>query len=75
MSCFPQFGLSNQLEQSESLESCTYPPKGVQVYENVPVDQTTVDGVGRPVIHKSAYQQATGEAVYIDDIPTRKGQI
>lgn len=31
--------------------------------------QSEVDPIGRPIIHKSAYKQTTGEAVYVDDLP------
>ena len=45
------------------------------MYESVPPEQAIHDSVGRPIVHRAAYQQATGEAVYIDDIPERKGEI
>ena len=32
-----------------------------------------MDAVGRPVVHVSAMKQATGEAVYIDDMPLQEG--
>ena len=40
-----------------------------QVFEQVPEGQQQIDPVGRPVCHRSALKQATGEAVYCDDIP------
>lgn len=31
--------------------------------------QTEEDPIGRPLVHASAFKQATGEAVYVDDLP------
>lgn len=31
--------------------------------------QSSIDLIGRPIIHNSAYKQASGEAQYCDDIP------
>ena len=39
------------------------------MYEEVPQDQPESDALRRPVIHRSAKQQATGEALYVDDTP------
>lgn len=33
------------------------------------------DPVGRPTMHLSAISQATGEAVYCDDIPRMDGEL
>uniref|UniRef100_A0AAR2K4L4 Xanthine dehydrogenase/oxidase n=1 Tax=Pygocentrus nattereri TaxID=42514 RepID=A0AAR2K4L4_PYGNA len=44
-------------------------PTSVQLYQAVPPGQSTDDMVGRPIMHLSALKQATGEAVYCDDIP------
>ena len=41
----------------------------------MPSGQPTSDAVGRPDQHKSASQQATGEAVYCDDMPKIDGKI
>lgn len=30
--------------------------------------------VGQPMVHLSAFKQTTGEAIYVDDMPTYKGQ-
>ena len=46
---------------------------GVQLYEKTDEGQLAVDAVGRPVVHVSAVKQATGEAVYIDDMPPLEG--
>ena len=45
------------------------PLRGAQLYEIVPKDQNENDPLRRPLKHRSADKQATGEAVYIDDIP------
>ena len=39
----------------------------------MPQDQPAHDVVGRPVPHLAADRQATGEAVYIDDMPNFAG--
>ncbi|PNF38422.1 Xanthine dehydrogenase, partial [Cryptotermes secundus] len=44
-------------------------PKSSQYFQVVPADQKDTDLVGRPIVHKSAFKQATGEAVYCDDMP------
>uniref|UniRef100_A0A673L1Q2 Aldehyde oxidase 3-like n=1 Tax=Sinocyclocheilus rhinocerous TaxID=307959 RepID=A0A673L1Q2_9TELE len=41
----------------------------------VPETQSSSDPVGRPNVHQAALQQATGEAVYYDDIPSVKGEL
>ena len=43
-------------------------PKSSQYFQEVPKDQNTTDLVGRPMVHLSALKQATGEAIYCDDI-------
>ncbi|KAF5279183.1 hypothetical protein FQR65_LT03430 [Abscondita terminalis] len=43
-------------------------PKSSQIYE-VFEDKKERTVVGKPLVHKSAFNQATGEAVYVDDIP------
>ena len=48
--------------------------QGIQVYEDVSSQQTEFDAVGRPVMHQSALKQATGEAVYCDDMPHLSGK-
>lgn len=32
-------------------------------------DQESHDLIGRPIVHASAFKQATGEALYCDDMP------
>ena len=45
------------------------PTKTLQVLTEVPADQKSSDPVGRALPHESAYQHATGEAKFTDDIP------
>ncbi|CAI8021900.1 Xanthine dehydrogenase/oxidase [Geodia barretti] len=46
-----------------------------QGFQRVPCDQKAEDMVGRPVMHLSAPQQATGEARYLDDVPRLEGEL
>ncbi|XP_041469067.1 xanthine dehydrogenase/oxidase-like [Lytechinus variegatus] len=46
-----------------------------QFYQEVAPGQPSQDPVGRPLVHKSAYKQTTGEAVYIDDMPSIAGEL
>ncbi|XP_058474041.1 aldehyde oxidase 6 isoform X1 [Solea solea] len=48
---------------------------GLQEFQNVSKDQSNQDSVGRPIMHRSAISQATGEAVYCDDIPRTEGEL
>ena len=43
--------------------------KSSQYFTVVPKTQEKTDALQRPVVHASAYKQATGEATYCDDIP------
>ncbi|XP_022094633.1 xanthine dehydrogenase/oxidase-like [Acanthaster planci] len=52
-----------------------HPAMGVQMYQEVPPGQPESDAVGRPLTHQSALKQATGEALYVDDLPTIKGEL
>ncbi|XP_060922759.1 aldehyde oxidase 1-like [Limanda limanda] len=47
----------------------------LQEFQHVPKDQNNQDPVGRPIMHRSAISQATGEAVYCDDIPRTDGEL
>ncbi|KAL0116975.1 hypothetical protein PUN28_010089 [Cardiocondyla obscurior] len=44
-------------------------PKSSQYYHVVPKNQDSHDLIGRPIVHASAFKQASGEAIYCDDIP------
>nr|XP_055027656.1 xanthine dehydrogenase/oxidase isoform X1 [Misgurnus anguillicaudatus] len=50
-------------------------PSSVQLYQAVPPDQSGDDVVGQPIMHLSALKQATGEAVYCDDIPCYENEL
>lgn len=53
----------------------TLEPKSTQFFEKVPDNQVNTDPVGRTNIHMSAYKQATGEAIYIDDMPKWENEL
>ncbi|XP_057685582.1 xanthine dehydrogenase/oxidase isoform X2 [Corythoichthys intestinalis] len=50
-------------------------PSSVQIYQEVPPSQNQDDVLGHPVMHLSALKQATGEAVYCDDIPLFENEV
>ncbi|XP_070786572.1 xanthine dehydrogenase/oxidase isoform X1 [Enoplosus armatus] len=50
-------------------------PSSVQVYQAVPEGRSQDDTVGRPMMHLSALKQATGEAVYCDDVPLYENEL
>nr|DBA27333.1 TPA: hypothetical protein GDO54_011493 [Pyxicephalus adspersus] len=50
-------------------------PSSVQLFQEVPAGQNPEDFVGRPIMHLSAMKQATGEAVYCDDIPHYENEL
>lgn len=45
------------------------------VLQAVPEGRSQDDVVGRPVMHLSALKQATGEAIYCDDIPQYENEL
>ncbi|XP_062303168.1 aldehyde oxidase 6 isoform X1 [Osmerus eperlanus] len=47
----------------------------LQEFQAVAGGQEGQDLVGRPIMHRSAISQATGEAVYCDDMPKRDGEL
>ncbi|XP_067356858.1 aldehyde oxidase 6 isoform X3 [Channa argus] len=47
----------------------------LQEFQHVSKDQSNQDPVGRPIMHRSAISQATGEAVYCDDMPRTDGEL
>ncbi|XP_008831523.1 aldehyde oxidase 4 isoform X2 [Nannospalax galili] len=44
-------------------------PQGIQMFQCVDPKQPQQDPVGHPVMHQSAIKHATGEAVFVDDMP------
>lgn len=59
-----------QRERSGALQFHTLEPKSCQIYQ-LPEAGSNAAGsaLGQPQVHVSAFKQATGEAVYIDDMP------
>ncbi|XP_059183974.1 aldehyde oxidase 6 isoform X2 [Centropristis striata] len=47
----------------------------LQEFQHVSEGQSDQDPVGRPIMHRSAISQATGEAVYCDDMPHTDGEL
>lgn len=62
-------------ERSGSKLFHTLTPKSSQVFERVPDSQLPGDPVGKPMVHASAFKQATGEAVYCDDLPKFENEL
>ncbi|XP_042260124.1 xanthine dehydrogenase/oxidase isoform X3 [Thunnus maccoyii] len=50
-------------------------PTSVQIYQAVPEGRSQDDVVGRPMMHLSALKQATGEAIYCDDVPLYENEL
>ncbi|KAG7502397.1 hypothetical protein JOB18_018848 [Solea senegalensis] len=50
-------------------------PSSVQIYQALPEGQSKNDVVGRPIMHLAAMKQATGEAVYCDDLPLYENEL
>ncbi|XP_041834296.1 xanthine dehydrogenase/oxidase-like [Melanotaenia boesemani] len=50
-------------------------PSSIQIYQAVPEEQKQDDVVGRPMMHLSAMKQATGEAIYCDDVPLYENEL
>ncbi|XP_051780208.1 xanthine dehydrogenase/oxidase isoform X1 [Erpetoichthys calabaricus] len=51
------------------------PISSVQLFQAVPPGQEIDDVVGRPLVHLSALKQATGEAIYCDDMPRFQNEL
>ncbi|CAH1710177.1 unnamed protein product [Chironomus riparius] len=79
--------ISNELEKSMDLKILedrdrsgiegfhTLTPKSSQLFEKVSTDKPTIDPIYRPTPHNSAFKQATGEAMYIDDMPRHDNEL
>ncbi|TRY88303.1 hypothetical protein DNTS_016695 [Danionella cerebrum] len=50
-------------------------PSSVQLYQAVPPGHNSDDVIGHPIMHLSALKQATGEAVYCDDMPCYENEL
>uniref|UniRef100_A0A8C2D390 Aldehyde oxidase 6 n=1 Tax=Cyprinus carpio TaxID=7962 RepID=A0A8C2D390_CYPCA len=82
LSLFFKFNLLDvtQVEIPQKMQSAIQPlPKhiqpGYQEFQNVLEGQSAQDPVGRPMMHRTALSQATGEAVYCDDLPQTDGEL
>ncbi|XP_074187956.1 xanthine dehydrogenase/oxidase isoform X2 [Rhinolophus sinicus] len=64
-----KFGRLDPTFASATLVFQKDPPANVQFYQEVPKGQSEDDMVGRPLPHLAAAMQASGEAVYCDDMP------
>uniref|UniRef100_A0A6P7FW35 Xanthine dehydrogenase n=1 Tax=Diabrotica virgifera virgifera TaxID=50390 RepID=A0A6P7FW35_DIAVI len=53
----------------------THEYKSSQYFRVVPETQEKTNAVGRPLVHRSGIKQATGEAVYNDDMPRLEGEL
>lgn len=62
-------------EQSGATTFRTVTPKSCQLYERLPGSDIRGDPVGAPLVHASAYKQATGEAMYCDDMPRMDNEL
>ncbi|XP_056392201.1 aldehyde oxidase 1-like isoform X2 [Hyla sarda] len=66
--------VTSSVKDSEYLSAIqgfeTKVPKTLQIFQEVNARQPVEDPVGHPVVHQSGIKQATGEAVYVDDMPT-----
>ncbi|KAG5676847.1 hypothetical protein PVAND_006654 [Polypedilum vanderplanki] len=79
--------ISNDLEKSQNISILnerersgiggfkTLVPKSSQLFEKVSSDQSLTDPIYRPKVHMSALKQATGEAIYCDDIPKYENEL
>uniref|UniRef100_A0A6I8NK57 xanthine dehydrogenase n=1 Tax=Ornithorhynchus anatinus TaxID=9258 RepID=A0A6I8NK57_ORNAN len=69
-------GVSGIWGQSSALAPFQKDPvANVQLFQEVPKGQSEEDTVGRPLAHLAAAMQATGEAVYCDDIPPYSNEL
>ena len=51
------------------------PTQSSQGFQSVPSGQLADDAVGRPLPHLSANMQVSGEATYVDDMPTLSNEL
>ncbi|KAL6258955.1 hypothetical protein P5V15_008880 [Pogonomyrmex californicus] len=58
-------------QELQSVSDCFHYkiPKSSQYFQVIPKDQKSYNLIGRPFVHTSALKQATGEAIYCDDMP------
>ncbi|KAK7505493.1 hypothetical protein BaRGS_00003238 [Batillaria attramentaria] len=51
------------------------PVEGFQWFEVTPEPQSPDSALRRPLVHESAYKQASGEALFADDLAPRQGEL
>ncbi|GFS04497.1 xanthine dehydrogenase/oxidase [Elysia marginata] len=51
------------------------PSQGCQLYAMSGGARSERDTIGRPLVHRAAFKQCTGEALYLDDIPLSQGEL
>ncbi|XP_050304553.1 xanthine dehydrogenase-like [Anthonomus grandis grandis] len=60
----------NRQERDAALElNCRKEYKSSQYFQIHPSTDKVIDTLQQPIVHLSAYKQATGEAIYVDDMP------
>lgn len=64
-----------QRERSGSHIFHTLEPKSMQIYQRIPGTGERGSALGQPKVHASAFKQATGEAVYLDDMPHYENEL
>lgn len=64
-----QHSLSNDDLPDEQFQ----PKCGNQIFSDVSKDQPVEDAIGRPIAHLAAEKHVTGQAQYVDDIPSGAG--
>ena len=50
-------------------------PSSSQYFQVLPQNKSSWDLIGKPIVHNSAFKQATGEALYCDDVPKFKDEL
>ncbi|PKK19615.1 aldehyde oxidase 1 [Columba livia] len=50
-------------------------PQSIQIFQDIDPSQSPQDPVGRPIMHQSGIKHATGEAVYVADLPSVDGEL
>ncbi|XP_012939897.1 xanthine dehydrogenase/oxidase [Aplysia californica] len=59
--------LASELSAIEELEHPT--SQSMQIYGGTDIRESGLECVGRPLHHRSALQQSTGQALFVDDLP------
>lgn len=59
----------SEIDKSGITRYNALPPSSSQLFEIIQNFEFHTSSVGKPIVHVSSYQQATGEAIYCDDIP------